>query len=546
MNTFVSSIQTTLAETLRFSIIQSATTGVNNNVFWYLFMYFGIGALSLILDSLSEKPLCLSVIYDKVSSLFTRRHIVQIRGQTIITTPIYGNKTSISTFYTNDFKAIWHSIIENIQTNKTIYELQETKTCEKLRLRDEDGELVTNLDSMYIVSQKDRFLLDKDLEIYAYTSISAAKDDGDGKRGSTDTYEITIYSYKSNVPTLYNFIQDRKNTYLLGLAETRKNKQYMYSLVHNKYSENSELLECWRETPFKSSKTFDNVFFENKSQVLDKINFFMHNREWYDTHGIPYTLGIGLYGPPGTGKTSFIKALTNYMKNRHLVNVPMTLIQTKKQLNDFYFESRYRHLNAPNSVGFENKIIVIEDIDCAGDIVLERSRKSSRNKETCAKESDFQSVELTDICLSEKLHQMDEDIQKTIRENIMEESRKIITKFSTPSEEMITLDDILNLWDGLRETPGRILVISSNHYDRLDAAIRRPGRIDITLGLKNISHNTLREMYKHFYKSDIDESRLLSIEEDLYSPAEITNLYTLYRDNSDAFMDRLCENRKLV
>jgi len=546
MNTFVSSIQTTLAETLRFSIIQSATTGVNNNVFWYLFMYFGIGALSLILDSFSEKPLCLSVIYDKVSSLFTRRHIVQIRGQTIITTPIYGSKTSISTFYTNDFKAIWHSIIENIQTNKTIYELQETKTCEKLRLRDEDGELVTNLDSMYIVSQKDRFLLDKDLEIYAYTSISAAKDDGDGKRGSTDTYEITIYSYKSNVPTLYNFIQDRKNTYLLGLAETRKNKQYMYSLVHNKYSENSELLECWRETPFKSSKTFDNVFFENKSQVLDKINFFMHNREWYDTHGIPYTLGIGLYGPPGTGKTSFIKALTNYMKNRHLVNVPMTLIQTKKQLNDFYFESRYRHLNAPNSVGFENKIIVIEDIDCAGDIVLERSRKSSRNKETCAKESDFQSVELTDICLSEKLHQMDEDIQKTIRENIMEESRKIITKFSTPSEEMITLDDILNLWDGLRETPGRILVISSNHYDRLDAAIRRPGRIDITLGLKNISHNTLREMYKHFYKSDIDESRLLSIEEDLYSPAEITNLYTLYRENSDAFMDRLCENRKLV
>jgi SpoVK/Ycf46/Vps4 family AAA+-type ATPase len=141
---------------------------------------------------------------------------------------------------------------------------------------------------------------------------------------------------------------------------------------------------------------------------------------------------------------------------------------------------------------------------------------------------------------------MDEDIQKTIRENIMEESRKIITKFSTPSEEMITLDDILNLWDGLRETPGRILVISSNHYDRLDAAIRRPGRIDITLGLKNISHNTLREMYKHFYKSDIDESRLLSIEEDLYSPAEITNLYTLYRENSDAFMDRLCENRKLV
>lgn len=546
MNTFVLSIQTTLAETLRFSIIQSATTGLNNNVFWYLFMYIGVGALAVVLDGISEKPLCLSVLYDKVSSFFTRRHMVKVRGQTIITTPVYGNRACMSTFYTNDFKAIWHSIIENIQTNNTIYELQETKNCEKLRLHDEDGEIVTNLDSMYIVSQKDRFLLDKDLEIYAQTNISAAKEDSDGKRGSTDTYEITIYSYKSNVPILYNFIQSRKNAYLQGLVEMRKKNQYMYSLVHNKYSENSELLECWRETPFNSSKTFDNVFFENKSQVMDKINFFLHNREWYDTHGIPYTLGIGLYGPPGTGKTSFIKALTNYMKNRHLVNMPMTLVQTKKQLNDFYFETRYKHLNAPNSVGFENKIIVIEDIDCAGDIVLERSRKLSRNKESRAKDSNNKSVELTDICLSEKLSQMDDDIQQTIRENIMEESRKIITKFSTPSEEMITLDDILNLWDGLRETPGRILVISSNHYDRLDAAIRRPGRIDITLGLTNISHNILRDMYRHFYKSDIDESRLSSIQEELYSPAEITNLYTLYRDNSEAFMDRLCENRKLV
>lgn len=546
MNTFVLSIQTTLAETLRFSIIQSATTGLNNNVFWYLLMYIGIGALAVVLDGISEQPLCLSLIYDKVSSFFTRRHMVKIRGQTIITTPIYGNKTCMSTFYTNDFKAIWHSIIENIQTNNTIYELQETKSCEKLRLHEEDGDIVTNLDSMYIVSQKDRFLLDKDLEIYAQTNISAAKEDSDGKRGSTDTYEITIYSYKSNVPILYNFIQSRKNVYLQGLVEMRKKNQYMYSLVHNKYSENSELLECWRETPFNSSKTFDNVFFENKSQVMDKINFFLHNREWYDTHGIPYTLGIGLYGPPGTGKTSFIKALTNYMKTRHLVNMPMTLVQTKKQLNDFYFETRYKHLNAPNSVGFENKIIVIEDIDCAGDIVLERSRNLSRNKESRAKDSNNKSVELTDICLSEKLSQMDDDIQQTIRENIMEESRKIITKFSTPSEEMITLDDILNLWDGLRETPGRILVISSNHYDRLDAAIRRPGRIDITLGLTNISHNTLREMYRHFYKSDIDESRLSSIQEELYSPAEIANLYTLHRDNSEAFMDRLCENRKLV
>jgi len=44
-------------------------------------------------------------------------------------------------------------------------------------------------------------------------------------------------------------------------------------------------------------------------------------------------------------------------------------------------------------------------------------------------------------------------------------------------------DDILNAWDGIIETPGRILIISSNHYEKLDPALVRPGRIDITLEL---------------------------------------------------------------
>lgn len=411
MNTLFASIQTTLSDTLRFSIMQSATTGANN-VYWNILLYIGIAVFTTILNSVSEKPFSLSVIYDKVNSLFIRKYSVKLQGQNITSTSLYGQKPRITTFYTYDFKAIWHDIMQNIHFNDTIYELQEIKTCEKSRVLDE--ELSHQVDGLYVVSQKDRFLLNKELEIYAYANISTNKDDGGGERTqtNTNTYEIMIYSYKSSVQVLHEYIRARTKTYMAGLSEMRQNKQYMYSLVHNKYSENSELLQCWSETEFKSSKTFDNVFFENKSQVMEKINFFINNREWYNRNGIPYTLGIGLYGPPGTGKTSFIKALTNYMKNRHLVNMPMTLIQTKKQLNDFYFENRYNQLNKSNSVGFENKIIVIEDIDCAGDIVLERSRKSSRTNTTKSKNTDASPIEITDICLSEKLKQMDEDIQK--------------------------------------------------------------------------------------------------------------------------------------
>ena len=57
-----------------------------------------------------------------------------------------------------------------------------------------------------------------------------------------------------------------------------------------------------------------------------------------------------------------------------------------------------------------------------------------------------------------------------------------------------------NLIDGIRETPGRILVITSNHYDKLDDALIRPGRIDCTLQMTNASYDTICSMFKHYYK----------------------------------------------
>jgi SpoVK/Ycf46/Vps4 family AAA+-type ATPase len=113
------------------------------------------------------------------------------------------------------------------------------------------------------------------------------------------------------------------------------------------------------------------------------------------------------------------------------------------------------------------------------------------------------------------------------------------------SEDPITLDDILNLWDGIRETPGRILVISSNHYKKLDPALTRPGRIDITHELKNASHKTIAEMYRHLFGSPLNIGKLKKIQEFLYSPAELINFYVQYKNEHD-FVKRLLENKKIA
>jgi SpoVK/Ycf46/Vps4 family AAA+-type ATPase len=111
-------------------------------------------------------------------------------------------------------------------------------------------------------------------------------------------------------------------------------------------------------------------------------------------------------------------------------------------------------------------------------------------------------------------------------------------------DQPITLDDILNLWDGIRETPGRILVISSNHYDKLDPALIRPGRIDITHELSNASHNTISEIYKHLFNNNIDNDTLEKVKEYFYSPAELINIY-VGNKTEESFMKRLLENKKV-
>jgi chaperone BCS1 len=101
------------------------------------------------------------------------------------------------------------------------------------------------------------------------------------------------------------------------------------------------------------------------------------------------------------------------------------------------------------------------------------------------------------------------------------------------SDVPITLDDILNLWDGIQETPGRIIVISTNHYSKLDKALVRPGRIDITHEMKKASRNVIGQMYDCFYGKNIEADALALLSEYAYSPAEVINKYTMSSDETE-------------
>eukprot|EP00658_Telonema_sp_P-2_P037197 TRINITY_DN26775_c0_g1_i6.p1 TRINITY_DN26775_c0_g1~~TRINITY_DN26775_c0_g1_i6.p1 ORF type:complete len:253 (+),score=103.75 TRINITY_DN26775_c0_g1_i6:273-1031(+) len=51
------------------------------------------------------------------------------------------------------------------------------------------------------------------------------------------------------------------------------------------------------------------------------------------------------------------------------------------------------------------------------------------------------------------------------------------------TDDSLSLDGLLTVLDGIVDTPGRILVMTTNHPEKLDPALLRPGRVNMQLEL---------------------------------------------------------------
>ena len=182
-----------------------------------------------------------------------------------------------------------------------------------------------NNHNSYIISQKSKFLISKELQIYAYSEMSVESYENEKEKTNTKTDKISIilYSYDTSLDTIQRYVHRITCNYIDNIEKSRNSKKFIYTLYKTKYDDNK--YECWSEHPFESSRTFDNMFFDQKQEIIDHITFWLNNKAWYYEMGIPYTLGLGLKGPPGTGKTSFMKALANLL-GRHLIILSIKLI----------------------------------------------------------------------------------------------------------------------------------------------------------------------------------------------------------------------------
>ena len=375
----------------------------------------------------------------------------------------------------------------------------------------------------FILNQKDVITIDD--EIFARMTQSTSVDQGG--LGSTSTNNgsgagasggqssivqvIEIYSFTKTTDELRAFLENIKQKYTINVKNKLGNKRYYFNMHPLQVPMDIDKRKDLSRLPpnfafimkhFQTNRKFSNLFGEDIDAIRNRVNFFVKNRKWYDEKGIPYTLGLLLSGSPGTGKTSTIKCLANET-NRHICNVNLNNDMTKTQLENLFFNENIQVMNPSTGqietycIPLDQRIYVLEDVDCQGDIVMERALKNE-----------------TKDGQNEEAPKGGGSIDRKVLEHY-EDKHKVDLSF------------LLNLLDGVLENPGRIVIMTSNYPDMLDSALIRPGRIDVIAKFRNCSNKTVKEMIEFFYDIQLSEEeneRISRLKEEIVTPAELSKV----------------------
>jgi len=255
----------------------------------------------------------------------------------------------------------------------------------------------------------------------------------------------------------------------------------------------------WDQGRHRPSRDISTVIMPrgSKSHLLRDVKEYLNpvTSRWYAQRGLPYRRGYLFYGPPGTGKTSLSLALAGELK------VPLYILSLSTgSLTDETLTMLF--------VGLPRKcIVLLEDIDCAG---VQRTSRHDLVDDSDWDSSEDEEASSDDESRTSKRKSKDGKDKKSNRSG----SESSLPPSPSRQHRMsVSFSGLLNAIDGVASHEGRILIMTTNHRERLDPALIRPGRVDMQIEFGYACKTTLAEIFRELYSS-VDGIDSVTIEEE--------------------------------
>ncbi|RAL66378.1 hypothetical protein DID88_006071 [Monilinia fructigena] len=251
---------------------------------------------------------------------------------------------------------------------------------------------------------------------------------------------------------------------------------------------------AWTEVARRPCRPMRTVVLDEvvKNKVLLDINEYLNpsTSRWYAIRGIPYRRGYLFHGPPGTGKTSLTFALAGVFGLDIYVVSLLEPTLTEEELGNLF-------TNLPPRC-----IVLLEDIDTAG---LTRVEKKDESDESS---SDGSSSSSEDEAATRKSRQKGKGKGKGRNGRGKHSRSKRSKKNDDDDNKGISLSGLLNIIDGVASHEGRVLVMTTNHPEKLDEALIRPGRVDHQVAFTNATRHQIQEIFERMYFKDPPREKL--------------------------------------
>jgi mitochondrial chaperone BCS1 len=117
---------------------------------------------------------------------------------------------------------------------------------------------------------------------------------------------------------------------------------------------------------------------------------------------------------------------------------------------------------------------------------------------------------------------------------LLEDIDAIFVGRKKDAETKLSFNGLLNALDGVTAQQGRMVFMTTNHLEKLDPALVRPGRCDLHLFVGNATQAQIKKMLERFYPNIPDAASLAArLPDNTLSMARVQEFLVRHRDNPE-------------